>query len=102
MIDGRIPIFTVEYRSQHERWFLTSVTPPGLEPRCVAVAHTDITERKNMERTLRDNVTDLIHFNEAIVNRELHMIELKREVNRLSAQAGLLPRYAVEFDQEQT
>jgi PAS domain-containing protein len=71
----------------------------------------DITERKQAqaelekhrehlqelvnERTaeLRATNEELTRFNEAMVGRELRMIELKQEVNALCAQLGQPPRY---------
>jgi PAS domain S-box-containing protein len=49
---------------------------------------------------LRASNAELEHFNRAMVERELRMIELKKEVNALCAQAGQLPRYPLECDKE--
>jgi CheY-like chemotaxis protein len=51
--------------------------------------------RIETERTLRGNNAELTRFNRALVDRELRMIELKREVNDLCAKAGMPPRYVV-------
>ena len=82
------------------RWYALRLYSPA-QGQCAAV-YDEITERKRVDAELHNNADDLIRFNHAAVDRELRMIELKKEVNRLCAQAGLLPRYAVEFDQEQT
>jgi PAS domain S-box-containing protein len=57
----------------------------------------DITERKQNEDKLRAMNEDLIIFNNAAVDRELRMIELKQEINALCAEAGLPPRYELQF-----
>ena len=69
---------------------------------------TDITERKRMEEALRQNMeelakrnSELLRFNQAAVDRELRMIELKKEINELCERAGELPRYRVDFDKDQ-
>ena len=41
---------------------------------------------------------ELARFNRSMVGRELRMIELKKEVNELCAQAGQPPRYGFEFE----
>ncbi|MBL8385561.1 MAG: hypothetical protein JNM90_20930 [Burkholderiales bacterium] len=48
----------------------------------------DVTARVNGEAELRRTVHELQRFNSASVGRELRMIELKREVNRLSRELG--------------
>ncbi|MGO8675262.1 MAG: response regulator [Limisphaerales bacterium] len=59
----------------------------------------DVTERKRAEDQLRQTNEELTRFNNAAVGRELRMIELKKEVNALCAQAGQPPRYALESDE---
>ncbi|MCX6925676.1 MAG: PAS domain S-box protein [Verrucomicrobia bacterium] len=65
----------------------------------------DITQRKQMEEEVRRHVEELRatneelnRFNEAMVGRELRMIELKQEINALCAQLGQPLRYGPEAD----
>ncbi len=62
----------------------------------------DITERKRAEQALRQQAEELHarninlnRFNRVAVDRELRMIELKREINELCAQLGEPPRHHV-------
>ena len=57
--------------------------------------HTDISERKLSEETLRRQNAVMNQFNTMAVGRELRMIQLKQEVNALCAQLGLPPRHRV-------
>ena len=57
-----------------------------------AISH-DITERKRIEEALRASNQELNRFNQAMIGRELRMVELKREINALCAQLGRPPRY---------
>jgi PAS domain S-box-containing protein len=64
----------------------------------------DITERKQTEDTIQRYNTDLIcvnaelsRFNSVSVDRELRMIELKKEINELCVQYGQTPRYPLDF-----
>ncbi len=61
----------------------------------------DITERKRAEEALRQTNEELTRFNSAAVGRELRMVELKKEVNELCAQAGQPPRYPLDSGEEQ-
>lgn len=49
---------------------------------------------------LRAGNEELARFNRAMIGRELRMIELKKEVNELCVQAGLPPRYRLDFEKE--
>jgi PAS domain S-box-containing protein len=69
----------------------------------------DITERRRAEEQiqnymeeLRASNEELERFNRAAVDRELRMIELKKEINSLSQQAGREPPYPLDFGKEQS
>jgi predicted nucleic acid-binding Zn-ribbon protein len=53
----------------------------------------DITARKNAEEALRVRAQELETFNRAMVGREMRLIELKEEINRLCAELGRPPAY---------
>jgi len=55
----------------------------------------DLTERKKEEKKLRKTVTDLERFNRLVVERELQMIELKREINDLLLSTGHKEKYKI-------
>ena len=66
----------------------------------------DITERKRAEEEIRRRAeelratnTELSRFNEAMVGRELRMVELKEEINALCARLGQPPRYGPDANQ---
>ena len=53
----------------------------------------DITDRKQAERTLQDQLTELQRWHAAMMGRELRTVEMKHEVNALLAAAGQPARY---------
>lgn len=53
----------------------------------------DITERKANEENLRRSNEELQRFNRAMIGREMEMIKLKREVNKLAAALKQPPPY---------
>ena len=55
----------------------------------------DITERKKSEEEIRKYMAELEQFNRLAVDRELKMIELKKEINALLVQLGEEPRYEI-------
>ena len=55
----------------------------------------DITETKNAEKALKQKIDELEQFNDLTVDRELRMIELKKEVNMLLRQAGSEEKYKI-------
>ncbi len=74
---------------------------------CLAGYFTDVTSKKlaiEQERLrveeLKTANEDLARFNRAAVNREMRMIELKKEINDLCAKLGLQPRYELDFEKE--
>jgi PAS domain S-box-containing protein len=55
----------------------------------------DITLRKKAEEALKEKIRELQKFNELTVDRELRMIELKREINDLLKKAGEQEKYRI-------
>ena len=55
----------------------------------------DITERKQAEEELKKRMNELEIFNDATVERELKMIELKKEINELLTKTGQKPKYEI-------
>ncbi len=53
----------------------------------------DVTERKRNEQRLRDHAQELERFNRVMVDREMRIIEIKEEVNRLCERLGEAPVY---------
>lgn len=58
-------------------------------------------ERARAEAELRTNMDELTRFNQAMVARELRMIDLKKEVNALREQVGDERRYPLDFENEE-
>jgi polar amino acid transport system substrate-binding protein len=56
---------------------------------------TDITERKQAEEELHQNIADLERFSKMAVGREERMIELKNEINELRRAVGLADKYKI-------
>lgn len=76
-----------------------SITQQLGAPECRMVFN-DITERKRAEEEILQHVEALERFNKAAVDRELRMVELKKEVNELLARAGEQSRYPLDFKEE--
>lgn len=55
----------------------------------------DITDRKNDENSLQQKILELERFNEITVGRELVMVDLKREINRLLRESGREEKYII-------
>jgi PAS domain S-box-containing protein len=91
-----------EWRTNHpegiERW-LKSRGRPIFDENGQAVKYIgivmDITDRKRAEIDIKRRVDELERFNRAMVDRELRMIELKKEINELLKQAGREEKYRI-------
>jgi len=55
----------------------------------------EITGKKFAEKMLKKQVNELEHFNQIATNRELRMIQLKKEINELCEKAGFPKRYVL-------
>jgi len=84
-------------RWQIRPWHLASGLVGG-----ILIFTEDITQRKLSEAALRASNEELSRFNSVMVDRELRMIELKREINDFRAAAGLPPEYDLDFPIEKT
>ena len=85
------------------KWFGTCTDIEDLKHAEAALQQArDTLEQRVMERTekLRAANEELTRFNEAMVGRELRMIELKQEINALCAQLGQPPRYGPEANEQ--
>ena len=67
----------------------------------VVLTCVDITESKRTQETLNEHLEELTRFNRAAEGRELRMIELKKEINTLTARLGEPARYPLEFEADQ-
>ena len=65
-----------------------------------AQLQAEVAERTRAAEELRARNQELVRFNHAMVDRELRMIALKREVNELCACAGRPPRYPLDFEKD--
>jgi PAS domain S-box-containing protein len=96
----------VDTHGKH-RWLLTSKIPltdeMGTVTGLVGIGH-DITNRKQAEEQIKQKVKELAQsndeltrFNRLAIGREMRMIELKQNCNRLAAQLGIPLPYNLDF-----
>ena len=69
----------------------------GASAAAIRIALTDVSLRKSAEAALLKRNEELERFNRAAVDRELAMIDLKRQVNALSRELGRTPPFALDF-----
>ncbi len=86
----------LEFELPNHKWIDWSLTPEfdvNGNVTSVLTSARDITERKKDEALLRIKTKELEMFNEAMLNREMRIIELKEEVNRLAEKINLATPY---------
>ena len=56
---------------------------------------TNISEKKKIEEEFKKKLDELETFHNIAVNRELKMIKLKKEINKLCKKYGEKPKYEI-------
>ncbi len=59
------------------------------------ITFIDITERKEVEEAIKAKSNELERFNNLMVNREIKMIDLKKEINELMIKSGKQEKYKI-------
>ena len=104
-LTGEPAHFASEARALN-RWYDVRAYRVGKpEDRQVAIIFNDFSDRKRTEQEIQRRVEELRaaneyleRFNQAVVGRELRMVELKQEINELCRQTGQAPRYSTELE----
>ena len=100
---GKIPSYDVEHRvltkQKEVRWVLSRGTvverDKSNQPKRMVGTILDVSEQKNIEQELRQNMEDLQRFTKIAVGREERMIELKDEINGLLSKLGRAGKYTI-------
>ncbi|MHC4583445.1 MAG: cache domain-containing protein [Planctomycetota bacterium] len=81
-------------------WQVTRIGPVKHGQKIVAatIISTDITYRKEVEEKLKKKMEELRQFNKLAVGRELHMIELKKEIDDLLRELEREEKYRDEIE----
>ena len=56
--------------------------------------HRDMTERRKMEAALQEQMAQVVKMNKYMTDRELRIIEIKKEVNKLCKELGRPEAYS--------
>jgi hypothetical protein len=67
----------------------TIFSKDGVTPTATIAQGQDITDRKVAEQKLEENLLDLKTMNQTMLDREMKMIELKKEIEELHQKQGL-------------
>ncbi|MDB5103806.1 MAG: domain S-box protein [Fibrobacteres bacterium] len=82
---------TEDYFPPNGRWFENHIYP---SPQGLSIYIHDITNRKRSEKQIREQLDELLRWQNVTVGREERVQELKAEVNGLLVEMGRPPRYA--------
>lgn len=64
-------------------------------PICMMTSFVDVTEDKKLREELKEKVDKLETYKESTVDREIKMVELKKEMNKLYEKLGEKPKYVI-------
>jgi PAS domain S-box-containing protein len=81
-----------------DRWLQVNYTPaydPNGNITSIVILSYDITERKLAEEKIKDQLNELKRFNSSMVDREIRMIQLKKEINVLCNKLNLPEKYSI-------
>jgi len=95
---GQIADYECRFRLKSGEIFTTLFSAVNItigDELCILSSILDITERKRTEEALKQKIAELERFNNLTVDRELRMIDLKKEVNDLLKQLGLPEKYRI-------
>jgi hypothetical protein len=89
--------FRVALPKQGVKWRYCTAVPEKLSDNSVLWHGIiwDITKLKETENSLTTKMEELQRFHNLTVDRELFMIELKKEINELLKKSGLPPKYKI-------
>jgi PAS domain S-box-containing protein len=76
-----------------QMWFFINVYSP--EKGYFVTIFEAITERKNAEKKINDQLEELQRWYEVTIDREQRSIELKKEINHLLLELGKTPKYPI-------
>jgi DNA-binding response OmpR family regulator len=96
ILQGRTEEFVLEYPCHsptEQRWFAMRVSALTGAERGAVIAHENITARWLAELKIREQLNELLRWQEVMLNREDRVLALKTEVNELLARSGQRPRY---------
>jgi PAS domain S-box-containing protein len=92
---------TIRYRFSHKtgNWIWVESTFTNLlndpDVGSIVINFREITERKIAEETLNKKIEELEWLNQMMINREIKMIELKKEINTLLNKSGEANKYVI-------
>ncbi len=86
----------IELQTPNDKWidfcFVPELDRQGKVTSVLATGR-DITDRRNREKELQARSHELELFNKTMINREMRIIELKKEINSLSEKLGMKKPY---------
>ena len=98
VLDGKTLEFEFMYPSGEENlYYRISLNPIIKDGKVsgISAISRDITNRKLAEEELNKRNKELETFNDVTVDREIRIIELKKEINELIEKAGEKPKYEI-------
>ncbi|MBN2066809.1 MAG: PAS domain S-box protein [Candidatus Thermoplasmatota archaeon] len=95
--------YRIKTKKGETKWISHTLSPifKYNEPHLIVSVIRDINEQKEAEEQLKEKLDELEKFQEMTVDRELKMIELKKEVNTLCKKCGEKPKYIMDEKNEE-